>query len=706
MNEEIHLRDYLRVINKRRALVLSFLVVTLALVILATLSARPQYRGNTQVMIEKVANNNLTGGNRYPTYDPEFYETQFELIKSQAVARRVVEILGLDSAKSAFPGLAERRKKLETASAQEQAGAGAESQVDLIAGMLRSGINVAPVSGTRLVNISYRSTHPEFAALIANTLAKAYIEQSLNMKMDATRRTMEWMTRKADLERQRLNEKEVEVQAYMRANDLVSVENRKAVLPQRLAEISTALVRVEAKRKEKQEIYQRVTRVANDLDAAEGVLALTANTTLQLLRNDILQAEKKIREFSTKYGVKHPTMVKARGELDILQSKKTEEIIRQIERARNEYEFARAAEDNLRVQMDKTKAEAHNLNEKSIQYDQLNREMQTNRQLYDALLLQMKEQSITGESDTVNLWIVENARVPVSAVSPNKKKNLLLGIIVGLFGGIGLAFFVEYLDNTIKYPEEAEKLLDLPTLGLVSLWQEKEGDIDRALLDKPRSAFAEGYKVLRTSVSLSSVDGIPRKILVTSPAAGAGKTTTALNLAVTLAQAGKRVLLVDADLRKPRLHKVLKLSNTLGLSNWLAGGQGGGLIQAGPLENLAVITSGPVPPNPSELLAGPRLEKLLEKLEQTYDVIICDSPPLLSVADGRILSRVVDGTVLVLRAKLTTYELATKAVKMLQGVNAPILGTVINALDLKKTDYYYQYYYGSYGTYGEETPGA
>jgi len=703
MNEEIHLRDYLRVINKRRSLVLSVFVTVLALVILGTLAATPQYEGKTQVMIEKVANNSLTDGGRFNSFDPEFYETQFQLIKSQAVARRVIEMLHLDTGSMSLPGLQEGRKSLlgkESAKTAEL-----REPIDVMAQTLAEEISVSPFKNSHLVNIQFLSPNPDFAALVANTVAKAYIEQSLNMKMDATRRTLEWMTTKSDEEREKLKSKEMEVQDYMRANNLISVENRMAVLPQKLAEISTSLVRAETKRKEKQELYQRVSKVADDIVAAEAILGLTSNNTLQILRDEILKAEQKLRELSAKYGAKHPVMVKAQGDLDILQSKKIEEITRLIHGAKNEYEFAQAAEENLLVQLDKTKAEARNLNEKSIQYDQLKREMESGRQIYDALLLRMKEQNITGETDPVNLWIVEKALVPLSPLKPNKKKNLLLGLIVGLMAGVGLAFFVEYLDNTIKYPEETEKHLGLPTLGLVSLWKEADGEIDRAVLDHPRSAFTECYKALRTAVLLSSVDGLPKRILVTSAAAGAGKTTTALNLAVSLAQAGKKVLLIDADMRKPRVHKAFKISNQNGLSNWLVGGGGKGLIQPGPIDNLAIITSGPIPPNPSELLSGQRLEKMLEKLEQNYDVIICDSPPLMSVADARILSRVVNGTILVLRAKFTTHELASKAVKMLHDVNASILGTVINALELKKSDPYYQYYYGAYGNYGEEVVG-
>jgi capsular exopolysaccharide synthesis family protein len=324
--------------------------------------------------------------------------------------------------------------------------------------------------------------------------------------------------------------------------------------------------------------------------------------------------------------------------------------------------------------------------------------------LYDALMLKIKEQNITQDTQPVNVWIVEKATVPGYAVKPNKKKIFLGGFLACLMLGVGLAFFIEYLDNTVKYPEETERKLGISVLGLISLWKEQKGAVENAVIDSPRSAFAETYKALRTAILLSKAEGAPGRILITSPGPGAGKTTTAVNLAMALAQSEKRVLLVDADLRKPRMHKIFKKSNQKGLSNYLAGGSGENLLQQGPLENLTLVTSGPVPPNPSELLSSQRMEQMLADLSRKFDVIVCDSPPLMSVADARILSRLFDGTILVVRARQTSFDLAGKAIKSLTDVNAALLGMVINALDLKKSDYYYNYYYSSYGEEPESEP--
>jgi len=390
-------------------------------------------------------------------------------------------------------------------------------------------------------------------------------------------------------------------------------------------------------------------------------------------------------------------MIKAVGDLEILQSKKNQEVRRLIESVKNEYELSVADEKNLQQQMVETKADALNLNEKLFQYRTYQREMETNRQLYDALLMKMKDQNITGEIQPINLWVVERAQVPQFPYKPNKKKNLLLGLIVGLFGGIGLAFFIEYLDQSIKYPDETERALGLPVLGMVPLLKRKDGNIDTVMTDQPRSTTAENYRALRTSVLLSSSTHPPRKILITSAAAGAGKSTTSVNLARAIAQSGKKVLLIDADLRKPRLHKIFGIDPEYGLSSYLAGWSKSAVLLRTSEENLAFLPAGPIPPNPSELLTSAMMKELIDNLIDQVDYIVCDSPPLQSVVDARILSQIFDGAILVAKGKQTTYDMARRALKQLQDVNAPVLGVVINALELKKNDYYYANYYGAYG---------
>ncbi|TYO98336.1 capsular exopolysaccharide synthesis family protein [Geothermobacter ehrlichii] len=713
-SEEIHLRDYLRVISKRRNLVLTVFGLIFVAVALYTFARTPLYEGTTQVLIEKARPSGLGSEGSYRLYDPEFYETQFQLIKSRAVALRVVRALELTAAdleadreRGLLASLGDwvrdlKRtvKRVILGEMEEPEAVDAEGEEIALADEISENLTVRPFKNSRIVTISYRSPNPEFAARVANTTARAYIEQTLNMKLDSTRLTLDWMTRKAEEERKKLDKAEKALQAYMVANDIVTLEDRLAVTPQKLNQISSQLVIAEAKRKEQEAIYNQVRRLVDSPEEAETLPAVASDPAMQTLRTEILKAEQHVRELSAKYGPKHPVMKKVVGDLEVLRRKRDQEVQRIVRSLENQYELAVSTEEGLRAQLEKTKAEALNLNQKFIQYGVLKREVETNRQLYDALMMKIKEQSITRETQPVNLWIVQKASVPEGPVLPNKPKNLLLGLIVGLMAGIGLAFFVEYLDNTVKYPDETEKALGLSVLGLVSLWKEKDKVLERVLLDQPRSGCAENYRALRTAVMLSSPEGAPGRILITSPGAAAGKTTTAANLAVTMAQTEKKVLLIDGDMRKPRLHRVFGLSNRYGLSNYLAGGSGEDLLQKGPVDNLAIITSGPVPPNPAELLSSARMSKLLDGLEKNFDVIICDTPPLLTVADPRILSRLFKGTVLVVRARQTTFEMAGKAIKSLADINAPVLGLVINALELKKSDYYYQYYYQSY--YGEE----
>ena len=716
--EGIQLLDYLRVVSKHRKMIVGFFVTTFLVVMLATFSLTPQYKGTTQVIIEKAAPNALETNYRSEGYNPEFYETQFQLIQSHAVALRVVKMLSLEDTYDTYMGRYEHPslfqlilKGVRKVVAKVKAVMGVPktegppgeleqlkwTRADLIAEKIRAGIDVEPIPNSRIVAINYLSPNPEFAPLVANSIAKAYLEETLEIKMEAIRRTLGWMTQKADEERVKLEASEKKIQDYMRANNLVTLENRVAVLPEQLSQVGADLVHAQTRREEAEALYNKVRNIRKDSGVAETIPAIASDPALRTLQTQILDAEQNIMQLSGKYGKKHPVMIKALGDLKVLKEKKEQEIARSIQSIKNDYELARSTENALRAQMQKSKTEAQRANENFIQYQALNREMETNRQLYDALMAKIKEQSVTGENQpVVNFWVVEKASIPDSPAKPKKGINALLGLALGLFGGIGLAFLSEYLDNTVKDPEEAEIALGTPVLGTVSLNADGK-PAGETVLKEPRSVFAESYKALRTALLLSSVGGPPKKVLVTSSVSEEGKTTTAVNLALVLAQSEKRVLLIDGDLRKPRLHKLFKLRNTHGLSTYLAGRNSGEeLLGRGPLPNLAVITAGPIPPNPSELLSSERMKALLDVLGGQFDIIICDSPPILSVTDSRLLSRLFDGTILVTRGAKTTYEMARRSLKLLRGVNAHVLGIVINALDLKKHDYYYHQYYAAY----------
>lgn len=710
----MHLQDYLRVISKRRRSVLVFFAVCFSLVLIVTFTQTPLYEGRTKVLLERGETGTLNERGRSSAYDTEFYSTQFQLIKSRAVARRVVETLNLkEQYNSYFPELnsgASIMAQLKSMPArigrsfsglfksdseQTKQAAGDEWE-NTLAEAISYDVKVTPIGESRIVMISYLSPNPQFAALVTDSVAKAFIEETLNMKMEATRRTLEWMTKKAQVEAQKLEKAENALQAYMQANGIVTLENRLTVTPEKLSELSTYLVRAESRRKELESLYRQVQSVTSDPRSAETVAAIASDPAMQSLRAQIIEADKKIMELSSKYGAKHPAMEKANADLALLRDKRAQEISRIVQSIRNDYQLAMANENSLRAQMNSTRSEALQLNEKFIQYSALKREVDAGRQLYDALLLKLKEQSINEESQPVNLWVVEHAQVPAVPARPLKGLNLLVGLFLGLFGGVGLAFFLEYLDNKIKDPDETEALLGASVLGIVPMCRANQGEIEGITLREPLSSFAENYNILRSSLLLSAADAPPRKIVITSPGVGEGKTSTAVNLALAMAQSEKSVVLIDGDLRKPRVHKTFKMANDIGLSTYLAGASAGGILKKGPLPNLSVITSGPVPPNPADLVASARMGSLIDYLCEKFDFIICDAPPTLVVADARVLSRHFDGTILVVKAHQTTFEMATRATKSLQDVNVKVLGLVINGLDPKKSDHYYGEYYSTY----------
>lgn len=724
--QEIHLRDYLRVIAKRSHLVAGFFAITLVLVLVGTFAATPKYEATTQLLIEKNETNPLAKGLSYGSFDPEFLETQYQIIKSFNVSRKVVEMLGLDTTYAAFfldkkPGVPVLgaffdwwREIRQQAAAKGHAGlvdAEPASSADVIAQDLTEEIMVKPVRNTRIVTISYMAENPVLAKMVVNTVAKAYMEEVLAIKMHSSEYAIKWMTSKASEELTRLEAAEKALQRYMKANDIITVENKIAVVPEKLSEFGMQLSKVEARRKELESLNQKIRDIGlQNLAELETLPLVAGDKSLLTLREQLVKQEQKLAELSKMYGAKHPNMIRAMSEMQVLRDKKDQEIGRIIDSLRNEYELVRANEANLNSLLARAKGETLDLSEKFIQYNILKREVETNRAVYDALMKEIKSQGLTEQTQNVNVWIVEPAKTPESPAKPKKLLNLALAILVGLFGGIGLAFFVEYLDNTVKTPEETERRLGVTVLGMVELFKKAGNgpDIDTALIEEPMSRFAECYKSIRSAVLLSSADQPPKTIMITSMAPQEGKTTTAIHLAATIAKAGHKVILVDADLRKPTVHMRLGLPNSTGLSSYLAGATGKDVVLDHPAGEIKVITSGPVPPNPSELLGSKRMKDLMARLEEHFDFVVVDSAPVMGATDGLVVSKLVRGSIVVSRAGLTTYEILERGLKALRDIDAQLLGVVINGVDFDRDRYHSYYGYYSYYTSaaGDHNPAA
>ena len=718
--KEINLRDYIHVVRKRKNVAIAFFLFTNVIVALYTFTATPLYQASAKLIIEKNEANPLSNYG-YVAYDPDFLETQTQIITSSSVGRKVVRLLNLEQSYDAFFAATKDRfspvsaiyglfrgvgklvdglfsSDANTATAM-MAGDNRETLTheDQLAMAVSGGIGVSPVPESRVVNVSYTSPNPVLSRMIANAVSKAYIEKILDMRMQSASYEIEWMTRKAEEERIKLEQAEAALQHYVKDKDIVTIENRLAITPQKLSALSSQYTQAETQRQQLEAIYQKVKQMNGQPEAALTIPVVANNPTIQSIRTELLAAEQKLNELSKKYGPKHPVMKRTQAEIESLTSKQEREIRHVMDTVKIQYELARENEADMAQLLASTKSSTMNINERFTQYEHLKRKVENSRQLYDALVKKISEQQVTDRAQTTDVWVVEEAPTPEAPVSPNKKRNLMLGLLLGTMGGIGLAFFVEYLDNTVKSPDDAEERFGLPVLGAVPRLDPDSGSIEKILLSEKRSNITESYKSLRTAIMLSSADAPPKGILVTSMLPSEGKTTSAVNLSISFAMTGKQVLLVDGDLRKPRVHKVFSLDNSRGLSTYLAGGSEASIFQKGPLENLTILTAGPSPPNPSELLTSEKLPRLISAAQNKFDFVIFDSAPIMTVTDALILSRLLATTLVVIRSSSTPYEIVNKGLARLKEVNAPTPGLVINDFKLTKaTPYYYHYYHYDY----------
>lgn len=720
LEQGLNLRDYLQILNKRRWTVITvFLIVFVITIILGMKEETPLYTSTSTILMERNVINNNSGLGMYYVWDPEFLPTQTEIIKSKKVALRVVEHLHLDTRyfnhffpkekkddswlatikklPSTFTANILRPDNPQEESEPEETISEPDAIKKTIADIIRSGIEVEPVKDTRVVNILYTDRNPSLAKMINDTFVQAYIEESVDIKLSSTQQSLRWMTTKADQERKKLEEAEQNLQKYMREHNLVTLENRLAVYPEKLSQFSTDLSSAEAKRKELEDLQQQISNIGNVDSALETIPSFVENSNLQSLRDQILKAEQRIKELSKKYGVKHPAMIKAIDDRDILLQEKSLEIKRITESFYKEYEFAKSKEENLRELLTKTKEELLDVNERFIQYSIMKREVDSSRALYEALTSSLKQAGVTQESQNVNIWVMREASLPDFPSNQRPKRTLLIGLILATAAGIGVALLVEYLDNTIKTADDIENRYSLTVLGAIFETRKNE-QIESVIKVDGQSAAAESYRMIRSSLLLSSADRPPKTILITSMRAQEGKTSTSLNLARTMAQISDKILIIDADMRKPRIHTLVGISNKTGLSSYLSGNVDEEIIQTPENENIHVIPSGPIPPNPVELISSRRMKTLLKDMSEKYDYVFVDSPPIIHLADGLILSTLVEGTVLIARAGKVTYDVFNAGLKKLNDFNPHILGVVLNAMNtrLVGSQSYYYYYYKSY----------
>lgn len=717
--QSLTLRDYLNILNKRRLTVLTvFLIVFVISLIMGLSKDTPRYTSSATILLERNFGVNNSGLGTYYYWDPEFLPTQTEIVKSKRVALKVVENLQLDvkyhnhflnplrpeqSPIATFKNdLTGFLSGLFATEEKQAAGIGGGeipeviNEKNLIADIIKANIEVQPVKETRVVNILYTDTDPEVARLITDALVQAYIDENLEIKLSGTKQSLKWMTSKAEEERKKLEEAEGKLQQYMREHNLVTLEDRLAVYPEKLSQFSTDLSSAQAKRKELESLQGQIKSLQDSPQALESISFFSENATLQSLRDQVLKADQRIKELSQKYGPKHPSMIKAQEDRDVLMKEKNQEIQRIIESIRKSYELAKSQEDNLRELLNSTKEELLNVNERFIQYTIMKREVESSRALYEALTSSLKQASVTEESQNINIWVMHDASLPQSPSNQKPRRSLLIGIILGLAAGIGIALLVEYLDNTVKSPTDLENRYGLTVLGTV-LQTKKNESIENIISENNRSPIAENFRMIRSSLLLSSADQPPQFILITSMMPQEGKTSTTLNLARTLAQVTDNVLIIDADMRKPRIHQILGLDNRVGLSSFLSGNVSDTIILSTGEEKISVIPAGPIPPNPAELISSQRMKILLKELAKDYSFIIIDSPPLSHLADGLILSTLVDGTVLVTRTGKTTFEEFGAGLKKMQDFKPHILGVILNAMSSRfsgRQSYhdYYEYY--------------
>jgi capsular exopolysaccharide synthesis family protein len=663
---EIHLRDRISVFYRYRYVALLAFVVVLSVAALRAYSQTPLYRSSVRLLIDLEDERSLamegvstTTNNSNYMQDPEpYFQTQYRILTGRDLARRVLTKINGPNAVT-------------------------DGQVGDFAGH----VSVEPVRASRLVDVVFVSADPALAANSANILAEEYVQQNLDLRRQNMERSLEWLSQELARQKTIVEASERAMAQYREEQNALSLEDRQNIVISRLNQLNEAATRARTNRAQKESLYRRLESLSPKA-TPESIPEILQNPYIQSLKAQVAELERRKALLSERYGDKHPEMLTVNASILDATRQLNLEIAKAVDSIRHDYESAMLEERTLASALDEQKGLATDLDRKSVTYTVLQRDAQSNRELYQTLLRREKELQVLANSRGNNVRLVERAAVPQAPFSPNLRRAMMLGAIVAFLVAVGLVLGLDYLDDTVKTPEDIARL-GLPFLGLIPAARSGRDRLSG------NNDFSEAIRSLRTSIALSTRQG-GSIVLVTSAQPLEGKTTTACNLAAALAYGGAKVLLIDADMRRPGVHRNFGLENRCGLSELLSGQAA--LTQA--VQRLAepdlwIMPAGSTPPNPSELLASGRMEALLGQVQNgPFDWVIVDTPPVLAVTDASILTQWVSGVAFVVGSEMTRRRLAERAIETLAAGRPRILGAVLNRIDVTRNKYYYARHYG------------
>jgi len=729
---EIDLMDYWRIVLKRKWILIAFAGSLVVFTGIFSFVAKPQFKSTATLMIEDASARMLSMEEsfayRTPVFrDLTFFNTQIRLIKSKSLADRVVKkmdllsrpefnpenkknslgkkLIGFVTLRWLFPGKKENNGNL--------ASDYPSNQYSAIARTIRDDIKVDTIRDTKLVEVSYTSSDSRLSAELVNTLAEEFISFSIEKRYENTQQASDFLKEQITTLREDLASKEGELQKYGEEKELVFMNDEESTVINTFADLNQAYTQARIERIRAEGNYRELRNL--DVDTLPEFVNIAS---LQELNTEYTRLKSDYKEKIKIYKPEYPVMVQLKARIDSMK----DEIKNAFDALEADYSAALRRERNLLNTLNKQKAEVARMKSDAIVYNSLKIEVDNIQNTLSSLIEKQSETLISSRLGGVkasNISIIDQAEVSDYPVSPKKKLNLLMALLFGLSGGIGLCFLLEYLDNTIKGPEDIERISELSSLGIISYLppnglKKQNADIYAHISEDvngeeglseikevelinykfPKVFISEDYRTLRTSLLLSRADNPPKTILFTSAMPKAGKTSTAANMAVAFAQLEKKVLLVDSDLRKPRLHRIFKTENQKGLSGYLTGKiKLGDSIKTTSVENIWLLSSGHIPPNPAELLNSKKMNMLIENVQKDFDIVLIDSPPVLAVVDAVIVASLVDTTVFVIKAGETTYRSFAGAIEQLKKGNADIAGVVFNRVKVGKGGYNYMSYY-------------